>query len=138
MDKDILNQLLLIGIPVLTAAAALAVAWMRAKTREINRKAEEKELKANLELLDNVVLEVAKTLNKTLVEELEKAHSDGRLSLEDMEMVKAEALQHTYTILDASIIDMLKKVTIDLDCLICSKIESTLCDIKENEMNNLD
>jgi len=135
MDKDVFNQLLLIGIPVLTAAAALAIAWMRAKTREINRKAEEKELKANLELLDRVVLEVSKTLNQSLVEELEKAHADGRLSLEDMEMVKAEALQHTYAILDASIIEMLRKVTKDLDCLICSKIESTLCEIKENGMD---
>jgi flagellar basal body-associated protein FliL len=130
MDKDIFNQLLLIIIPVLTAAAALAVAWLRAKTREINRKAEEDEAKNNLELLDKVVLDVAKTLSQTLVEELEKAHPDGRLSFEDMERVKLEALEHTYSILDESIVLMLKKTTNDLDCLICSKIESNLCKLK--------
>ncbi len=131
MDKDILDQMLLIIIPVLTAAAALAVAWLRAKTREISRRAEEDTVKYNLELLDKVVLEVAETLNQTLVEELEKAHSDGHLSFEDMERVKLEALQHTYSIMDESIIIMLRKVTKDLDCLICSKIESTLCELKK-------
>ncbi|MHB1392509.1 MAG: hypothetical protein ACYCYE_05415 [Clostridia bacterium] len=131
MDKDIFNQMLLIIIPVFTAAAALVIAWLRAKTREINRRTEEDTLKYNLELLDKVVIEVAKTLNQTLVEELEKAHSDGRLSFEDMERVKLEALEHTYSILDESIILMLKKTTNDLDCLICSKIESNLCDLEK-------
>lgn len=131
MDKDILSELLLIIIPVITAAAALAAAWLRAKAREINRKAEEEKIKHNLELLDKVVLDVAKSLSQTLVEELEKVHSDGHLSLEDMERVKAEALKNTYTTMDDSIIAMLRKVTEDLDCLICSKIESTLCELKE-------
>jgi hypothetical protein len=131
MDKDIFNQLLLIIIPVLTAAAALVVAWLRAKTREINRRAEEERIKYNLDLLDKVVLQVAKALSQTLVEELEEAHADGRLSLEDMERVKLEALQHTYSIMDKSIIVMLRNVTNDLDCLICSKIESTLCELKK-------
>ena len=136
MDKDIFNQMLLIMIPVLTAAAALIVAWLRAKTREINRRNEQDTVKYNLELLDKVVLEVAKTFSQTLVEELEKAHSDGRLSFEDMERVKLEALEHTYSILGESIIVMLRKVTNDLDCLICSKIESTLCELKKCRREN--
>jgi hypothetical protein len=138
MDKDLLNELLLIGIPVITAAAALAVAWLRAKAREISRKAEEEEIKYNMELLDKIVLEVAESLNITLVHELEKAHTDGRLSCEEMERVKQEALQHTYSVLDESIITMLKKVTNDLDCLICSKIESTLYELKEYDKEKND
>ncbi len=130
MDKDIFYQLLLIIVPVLTAAAALAAAWLRAKTREINRRALEDTVKSNIELLDKVVIEVAKTLRQTLVEELERAHSDGHLSFEDMERVKLEALQNTYSILDESIIVMLREATNDLDCLICSKIEATLNELK--------
>lgn len=138
MDKDILNQLLLLFIPVITAAAALAVTWLRAKAKAISRKAEEDEIKSSLELVDKVVSDVAEMLNHTMVEELEKAHSDGRLSYEDLEKVKYEALQHTYSILDESIVTMLRKVTNDLDCLICSKIESTLCELKEYDKEKID
>jgi hypothetical protein len=131
MDKDILNELLLLAVPVVAAAAALAAAWMRAKAGEINRKAEEEELKHHMELLDKVVTEVAETFSRKVVEELGKAHSDGCLTCEEVEKVKYEALQRTYSILDESIITVLRKGTTDLDCLICSKIESSLCQLKE-------
>lgn len=133
MDKDILNQLLLIMIPVLTAAAAFAVSWLRAKTKELSRKSEEEKAQNNFDMLDKVVLDVAKTLSQTLVEELEKAHSDGRLSFEDMESVKLEALELIYLLLDESIILTLKKTTKDLDCLICSKFESNLLELKNHK-----
>jgi hypothetical protein len=138
VDKDILNELLLLAVPVIAAAAALAAAWMRAKAEEISRKSEEDELKHNMELLDKVVTEVAETFSRKLVEELGKAHSDGCLSCEDVEKVKYEALQRTYSILDESIIEILKKGTTDLDCLICSKIESSLCQLKEWRQDKLD
>jgi hypothetical protein len=84
------------------------------------------------------VLEVAKTINQSLVCELEREQPDGQLSSEDMETIKLEALRCTYSILDESMILILKRTTEDLDLLICSKIESTLCELKKCDKRGAD
>ncbi|MGE5632091.1 MAG: hypothetical protein ACM3TR_13480 [Caulobacteraceae bacterium] len=133
MDNDVLKQLLvLVVIPVLSAAAAYIIAWFKAKTQEIKKRTENEIIMHNLEILDKTVLDVVNTMNQTMVEKLKQEKEDGKLSDEDIEKIKLEALKYTYTILGESVVLILKNVTSDLDCLICSKIESTLYKMKND------
>lgn len=119
MDKDIVDQLLIpVIIPLLSVATAFIIAWLRAKTREMNKKAEEDAVMRNFELLDKIIEEVTGSLDET--------SSMSLFEKTDFEKIKIEALTQIYTSLGESEILILKKATSDLDCLICSKIESIL------------
>lgn len=119
MDKDIVDQLLIpVIIPLLSVATAFIIAWLRAKTREMNKKAEEDAVMRNFELLDKIIEEVTGSLDET--------SSMSLFEKTDFEKIKMEALTQIYTSLGESEILILKKATSDLDCLICSKIESIL------------
>lgn len=134
MDKDIIEQLyILVIIPVLSAAAAFVIAWLRAKTKEISKKTEKDLVIYNLQILDKTIEEVVNTMNKTTIGKLIEKRDNGMLPDEDIEKLKLETLNNIYTVLEESQIVILKKATSDLDCLICSKIESILYGVKADE-----
>ncbi|TAH60651.1 MAG: hypothetical protein EWM50_06475 [Gottschalkiaceae bacterium] len=134
MDKDIIDQLnILVIIPLLSAAAAFAIAWFRAKTKELERKAKEDEVMPDVKILDKVIEETIKNISGLPEEKFIEGRKTRVLTDEYIEQIKFEVMQNMQSSLEESQIMILKRNIRDLDFLICRKIESCLYSVKSTE-----
>lgn len=133
MEKVLSQIISLLIIPLLPAVATFIITWFKAKTEEINKNMENQTLKSYIDILNCVVSDVVKSLNQTTVDNLRAAAADGKLTKEEGEKLKNDAVTQVYKIIGSHGIDVLKEVFTDLDSLIANKVEANVHSMKQKK-----
>lgn len=127
LSHEVLNQIMvLVVIPILSAIATFIITWFRAQTEEIKKRMKINEANHYIGLLDQAVDDVVNALNQTIVDELKKASEDGKLTSDEAQAIKNDALVRIMQILGERGMLALNQDADNIECLICSKIESSV------------
>ncbi len=133
MTSEAVADILITGLPVVTAGTAYILTaagiYLTSKYRG-NRIAQA------LAVLDQIVIDVVKELNQTVVEDLKKARSDGKLTADEAAQIKSKAADLIMKRIGAGIPRMLQKVFGSLLALISTKIEAAVYDLKQNRKSS--
>ena len=116
-----------IGLPeILVTIASLVVTWMLTqlsnyisnKSEEVKNKTDNDSMKRYIEIATSTVTEVVDYLNHSVVNDLKIAASDGKLTQEEVDQIKATARVQVQSILSAEAIQALQQVYGDINALI--------------------
>lgn len=116
-----------IGLPeILVTIASLVVTWMLTqlsnyisnKSEEVKNKTDNESTKRYIEIATSTVTEVVDYLNHSVVNDLKIAASDGKLTQEEVDQIKATARVQVQSILSAEAIQALQQVYGDINALI--------------------
>ena len=116
-----------IGLPeILVTIASLVVTWMLTqlsnyisnKREEVKNKTDNDSMKRYIEIATSTVTEVVDYLNHSVVNDLKIAASDGKLTQEEVDQIKATARVQVQSILSAEAIQALQQVYGDINALI--------------------
>lgn len=116
-----------IGLPeILVTIASLVVTWMLTqlsnyisnKSEEVKNKTDNDSMKRYIEIATSTVTEVVDYLNHSVVNDLKIASSDGKLTQEEVDQIKATARVQVQSILSAEAIQALQQVYGDINALI--------------------
>lgn len=131
MDLEATGNFLILYLPLISAGVTFS---LTAIGIYFNSKYQGNKLAQALVLLDQVVIEVVKELNQTVVEELKKAKSDGKLTRDEAEQIKCKAVDLVLKRLGIGMIKILENnlgVVVDL---IGTKIEAAVHDLKKRKI----
>ena len=113
--------------PVIAAAAAYFITWIKAKKQELEKKTKDETTKKYLDLLETTIIECVLATKQTYVETLKK---EGRFDAEAQKI----AFQHTYDAVLAVLTDdaqkYLTEAVKDLNAYITNKIEAQVGNTK--------
>ena len=116
-----------IGLPeILVTIVSLVVTWMLTqlsnyisnKSEEVKNKTDNDSMKRYIEIATSTVTEVVDYLNHSVVNDLKIAASDGKLTQEEVDQIKATARVQVQSILSAEAIQALQQVYGDINALI--------------------
>ena len=116
-----------IGLPeILVTIASLVVTWMLTqlsnyisnKSEEVKNKTDNDSMKRYIEIATSTVTEAVDSLNHSVVNDLKIAASDGKLTQEEVDQIKATARVQVQSILSAEAIQALQQVYGDINALI--------------------
>ena len=116
-----------IGLPeILVTIASLVVTWMLTqlsnyisnKSEEVKNKTDNDSMKRDIEIAASTVTEVVDYLKHSVVNDLKIASSDGKLTQEEVDQIKATARVQVQSILSAEAIQALQQVYGDINALI--------------------
>ena len=116
-----------IGLPeILVTIVSLVVTWMLTqlsnyisnKSEEVKNKTDNDSMKRYIEIATSTVTEVVDYLNHSVVNDLKIASSDGKLTQEEVDQIKATARVQVQSILSAEAIQALQQVYGDINALI--------------------
>jgi mRNA deadenylase 3'-5' endonuclease subunit Ccr4 len=124
---DLLGSLLIFSLPLVTAGATFI---LTAGGVYLSRKYRDNKLVQALLLLDNIVVDVVKELNQTVVEDLKKAREDGKLTADEAQQIKNKAIDLVLNRLGAGFVKIIEVAFGPVLSLISTKIEATLFDLK--------
>ncbi len=128
MNPDTLNELLVNALPLATAGTAyvLTMAGIYLNNRYQNNK-----LVQALILVDQIVIDVVKELNQTIVAELKKARSDGKLTPDEAVQIKNKAIDLIVTRSGINLIKQLQRHFGPVVMFLGTKIEAAVHDCKK-------
>lgn len=129
MTPESIADLLIVGLPLVTAGSVYA---LTATALYLTTRYRDNRLAQALVVLDEVVISVVKELNQTMVDDLKKARADGKLTPEEAEQIKKQAVDLVMNRLGAGIPQVLQKTFGPLLALVSTKIEATLYDLKKS------
>jgi hypothetical protein len=133
MDQGVINQIItILIIPILPTLVKFIVSWFSAKTQEAQARIKREEFHKYIFLLNDAVEETVNALNQTTVEALKEVAQDGKLTQEQIDNLKKQAIMDVYDILSEKGVEVLKDVYQDLDHVISTKIESFIKKTKSN------
>ncbi len=127
MNLDVVSDLLVVTLPIITAGATYALG---AFGIYLTNKYRNNKLMQAVALLDQVVIEVVKELNQTLVSELKKAKADGKLTPDEVAQIRSKAVEMVISRLGSGIVEILLKYFGSLTELVVTKIEAAVYDLK--------
>ena len=116
-----------IGLPeILVTIVSLVVTWMLTqlsnyisnKSEEVKNKTDNDSMKRYIEIATSTVTGVVDYLNHSVVNDLKIAASDGKLTQEEVDQIKATARVQVQSILSAEAIQALQQVYGDINALI--------------------
>jgi hypothetical protein len=129
MTSEAVADILIAGLPLVTAGTVYiltaAGVYLTAKYRD-------NKIAQALAVLDQIVIDVVKELNQTVVGDLKKARSDGKLTPDEAAQIKSKAVDLVMKRIGAGIPRILQKVFGSLLALISTKVEATVYDLKQN------
>lgn len=109
---------------IITALSTKAINWLTSKTKS-------NELDKYLNLLNETVIDVVKSLDQTVVWRLKEASQDGKLTKEEIEDISKLAKRTIMELLGENTIAVLSEVFSDVEALIASKIERAVMEVKK-------
>ena len=129
MVAELADEIFLLSLPFITGGTvyALTIAGLY-----LNAKYQNNKLTRALLVLDQVAIEVVKELNQTVVEGLKKAKADGKLTHDEAEQIKSQAV---HLIMERLGIDLMKELQRSFGpvvSLIGAKIEAAVFDCKRS------
>ncbi|WP_132014916.1 hypothetical protein [Hydrogenispora ethanolica] len=132
MTPEAVADFLIVGLPLVTAGGVYA---MTATALYLTTRYRDNRLAQALVVLDEVVISVVKELNQTVVDDLKKARADGKLTREEAEQIKKQAVELVMSRLGAGLPRILQKTFGPLFDLVSTKIEATLYDLKKGRQS---
>jgi hypothetical protein len=128
MNPETINELLVTALPLATAGTAyvLTMAGIYLTNRYRNNK-----LVQTLVLLDQVVIDVVKELNQTVVAELKKARADGKLTPDEAVQIKNKAIDLILAHIGVNLIKQLQRHFGPIVMFLGTKIEAAIYDCKK-------
>jgi hypothetical protein len=131
MTPEIVGDILIWTLPFMTTGITVVLAM---SGLYLNRKYQNSKLTQALLILDQVVIDVVKELNQTVVEELKAARADGKLTRDEAEQIKHKAIEVTLKRLN---VDMVKTIQVSMGPitdLLAMKIEAAIFDHKKAQI----
>lgn len=131
MNEDIGAVIIQTILPLI--ASALGTVLIAATTYYANyfrQKAQSEKINRYIEQLESTVYDVVMSLNQTTVEKLKEASADGKLTPEEIDVIKSDARDTITKIIGVTGMNLLGLVFEDVDALIASKIERTVKEVK--------
>ncbi|HBE77110.1 MAG TPA: hypothetical protein DDW65_04915 [Firmicutes bacterium] len=127
MIPETVVDIITYSIPLLTTGitAVLTMAGFY-----LNRKYQNSKLTQALFVVNQIVIDVVKELNQTVVDELKAARADGKLTRDEADQIKHKAIEITLQRLG---LDLLKTIQISMGPitdLLATKIEAAVFDHK--------
>lgn len=119
---EILEKIFEIAVfPIITAAAAYLITWIRAKNQELKKKAKDDTTKKYLDLLEQTIIECVFATNQTYVSTLKK---EGIFNAEAQKTAFNMTFEAVKSVLTADAEMYLTEAVKDLDVFITNKIEA--------------
>jgi hypothetical protein len=124
--EQIQSALISLAIAVITAAGGFLLAWLKAKTTEVQARAQNETEQKYIYMLSDVVQTTVTSLNQTVVEQLKKANEDGKLTKEDMENIKNSCVDTVKGVIGDKGMAVLHDALGDAEQYIRDKIEQSV------------
>jgi hypothetical protein len=130
MNPEIVEDILVYTLPFMTAGitAVLTMAGFY-----LNSTYQNSRLTRALLILDQVVIEVVKELNQTVVEELKAARADGKLTRDEAEQIKSKAVELILKRLGGEMIKIIQTTLGPITEVLVTKIEAAIFDHKKSQ-----
>lgn len=136
INESTIGQVLEILIPIIATALGTVLINLANKYADmIKQKTKSEKIDRYVRLLNETVKDVVVSLNQTTVDKLKEAATDGKLTPEEIEMVKADAITTVTDILGITGVEVLALAFEDLNALIATKIEKAVREVS-NETSN--
>jgi hypothetical protein len=134
MNQELLMNLITVfAIPVAGALATFIVKWVNAQAEQIKAKTNQEKINHYIDILNQTVAEVVVSLNASTVDALKAAAQDGKLTPEEVEEIKGDAIDTIYAILGNAGLSILELAFDDLDALVAVKIDKAVEKAKGGE-----
>jgi len=130
MNFELLGDLLVVTIPIVTTGATYALA---AFGLYLTNKYHHNKLTQALMILDQIVIDVVKELNQTIVLELKKANIDNKLTPDEIAQIRGKAVEMVISRLGSGIVQILLKYFGGLTEFVITKVEAAVYDLKNNK-----
>lgn len=124
---NVLGTLMVFALPLVTAGITFI---LTAGSVYLSNKYHNNKLVQTLVIVDNVVVDVVKELNQTVVEDLKKAKGDGKLTADEAQQIKNKAIDLILNRLGAGLVSIIQGAFGQVTGIISTKIEAALFDIK--------
>lgn len=123
----LIGDFLIFTLPLITAGLvyALTAAGIYWSNKYRNNK-----LVQTLLILNQLVVDVVKELNQSVVEDLKNARADGKLTADEAKQIKDKAIDLVLSRLDDNFIRVIQGVFGSIYHLISTKIEAAIFDLK--------
>ena len=105
--------------------------YINAKKEQISTQVSNDNLMLYVNLVSENAIQVVETLNSTLVDELKKHSSDGKLTAEEIKLIRDTARDKLKKTLSAEVKESLTRVFGDLDEYFDTLIETTVVRVKQ-------
>ncbi|HEX7714774.1 MAG TPA: hypothetical protein VF531_12235 [Bacillota bacterium] len=129
MSPEMAGDLLIYSLPLLTTGATVA---LTATGLYLGSKLHNKRLAQAVMLLDQIVIDVVKELNQTVVADLKKARADGKLTPDEAAQIKSKAIELIVSRLGLDLIRVIERSLGSVLLIIATKIEATVFDCKRS------
>lgn len=134
-NDQLLGQVLTILIPILaTAVGGVITALGTRAVSYLKERSEDRKFDKYLNVFETTVYDVVTGLNQTTVAVIKEAAKDGKLTEEEKQRIFETAKATIYGVLGPKGIQTLQMVYADLETLIKYKIESTVLEEAQREV----
>lgn len=132
MGEIFLSAVVQVIVPAIaTAVGTFLILLTRNVSKYLQKKSDSDNVDKYIGLLESAVVDVVQGLNQTTVGHLKTASADGKLTSEEMRLIKYEARDSVRNILGVDGMNALRTVFADLDTLISNKIERAVLESKQ-------
>ena len=128
------NGILEIVLAIITLVVGWGIkqfgSWMKAKEEQIQEKTGSEVLVKYMKLASDHVVDIVKSLNQTIVNDIKEKSADGKLTEEEKKKVLNTAIEYVQNILSADAMLVLQEAIGDVDLWLLTQINKTVSDEK--------
>jgi hypothetical protein len=129
MVSQIMGDIVFYSLPFVTTGLTVALTMAGFY---INRNYKNSKLSQALLVVDQIVIDVVKELNQTVVEGLKAAKADGKLTRDEAEQIKHKAIEMILKRLGGNMLKIIQASMGPITFLLSTKIEATVFDEKRS------
>jgi hypothetical protein len=133
MTPEMVGDILVYTLPLMTTGITVVLTMAGIY---LNRKYQNSKLSQALLIVDQVVIDVVKELNQTVVEELKAAKVDGKLSKDEAEQIRNKAVDLILKRLGSDMIKIIQTSMGPVTDVVITKIEAAIFDHKKSQIAN--
>jgi len=123
----LIGDFLIFTLPLITAGVVYA---LTAAGIYLSNKYRNNQLVQALLILNQLVMDVVKELNQSVVEDLKAARADGKLTADEAKQIKDKAIDLILSRLDSGFIRVIQGVFGSVYPVVSTKIEAAIFDLK--------
>lgn len=134
MTPELMGDILIYTLPWMTATITV---MLTATGIYLNNKYYNNRLVQALVILDQVVMDVVKELNQSIVADLKVARADGKLTPDEAAQIKSHAVDLVFKRLQVDTIQLIQRSLGPISTIISTKIEAVILEHKKTKLKSL-
>jgi hypothetical protein len=125
----VLEEIALYSVPLVTTGVTI---FLSVAGVVLHRKYQNSKLSQALIILDQIVIDVVRELNQTIVDDLKAAKADGKLTRDEAEQIKHKAIELVIKKMGGDMLKTLQAYMGPITNLLATKVEAAVFDAKRN------